>query len=415
VKLKVGNSSFDMGPLSCHEISMRHVGGTSFWLSVIDCDCPGLELLLARFQTLYTGYGTWSIDPATGYLASNGDISGFAEMVDGVTYHLHCNCYLKLNNDEPDLAGLVNYLNMNYPSYGAWMIDPDHADSVICTGDICSFILDGNTLPPPYNTPAPEIKTSDSCKVVIDSYDCTDQDVVDWLNLHKASFGEWSLDGDMIVCDGDISAFDADIPCIEYALDNDGDPEYTDLMYGTLGTDSFPISHYIQPGACFHFSITLDAVEYVTNCFYYETDTCLNTRIRYRSNADVFGFDYTSVPSFYNTVRLPLYIRYPEIKTSETVYRTSDGSNVLLSATMEEIWEALTNYLNGDTHKKLQIALENNDFQMFDDENEVWTGYRKEGDYAIDWQRGPGILLDAAPASFKLKTTPFYNVNSNCQ
>lgn len=422
VVVKIKGTTIDT--LSHDLVKQENVGGENHWLAVLS-NCCDLDLLLARFNTIYGAYGTWTRDMLTGNFHCSGDIHTFAETVDGTTYHLVCSCYIHITGyGGHDLAWILNYLQTNYPSYGGWAVDGAHADSIICTGDICAFptdVIPGVTY---------EILTSTDCEIAIDSYTCTDQDIVDWLNIHASSFGTWSLEitdpmplHPHIICTGDITSFSEILPCIDYIIDNDGVMTYTNLFYGRLGDTGHAIDYYLTEGECFSFTVTVDETVYTSNCFQYSSKTCFTSRIKYRSNQNVFGFTYyldsnnddvNDIATFYNIVRIPAYIRQPEPRSTETQYRLSDGDYKLLSSVMENLWEMITDWVDRDFHRKLFVALGNNEFWLTQDDVSL-TRFQKEGEYKIGWDKSPGLNMNSAPATVQLKESPFFNYNSNCQ
>lgn len=154
-------------------------------------------------------------------------------------------------------------------------------------------------------------------------------------------------------------------------------------------------------------------LKYCSNCLQYIPNTCFTTRIKYRCNEDSFGFVYDDT-TFYNTVRLPFFLNNPQPKTEENIFRFSDGNYKRLTAKFEKEYEGHVGYISEDWHFKLSIALKHDDVQLLNHEDTTYKQVSQEGIYDIGWKNRPGINIDSAPAEFKVKESPYFNVNSNC-
>ncbi len=153
--------------------------------------------------------------------------------------------------------------------------------------------------------------------------------------------------------------------------------------------------------------------EFDSNCFTYIDDTCFTTVIKYRSNENSFSLFYTGDTAFHNAVRLPLFINNPQPVSDENVFRLSDGSKKTLFARFEKEYEGQTDYMDENFHFKLAIALKH-DFVYLGDDYGTVNQYIQEGKYEIGWLNKPGTNYDSAPANFKVRTSPYFQVNSNC-
>ena len=152
-----------------------------------------------------------------------------------------------------------------------------------------------------------------------------------------------------------------------------------------------------------------------SNCFRYVADPCYTTVLKYRNNESAFGFNYDD-EDFYNIVRLGLYLDRPQPISTRNVFRFSDGSYKTLSAVIEKEYEGHVDYYNEQIHFAIAIALKHDTVSMRpSDSNARFTGYVSDEAYEIEWLNRPGTNIDAAPAKFKVKETPFYEVNSNCE
>jgi hypothetical protein len=422
--------------LSHTKISETTVGGTNFWLTV-KTNCCDMALLVATLNQHFSGTGTWRYDPGTGDIKCTGDIHAFATDLSayGITYTVVCPCYLKITNfgdggTPISLADLQAYLQTNYPAYGLWeTTDPaggTHTDRFYAIGDVCSFdhaALDAAMAALGHTGFTSEVDNSTiDCRLHITDFSCTDANVVDYLNQFFSSVGTWSIVAGQIVCTGDITTFNGDIPCVTYEIDNNGTPVYTHLLYGALKYTGHDLDTLMADGECFYLTATVDGDVYTSNCFTFTADRCFTTRIKYRCNEDAFGFTYfiddgsggNILDGYYNEVRLFFYLRHPELKASESVYRKSTGDYVKLSAIMENIWEGLVDFGNKDFHRRLFVALGHDDFQISPNES-AFAQFMKDGEYAIKWEKSGGFVLDSAPATFTVKESPFHNFNSNCK
>ena len=138
-----------------------------------------------------------------------------------------------------------------------------------------------------------------------------------------------------------------------------------------------------------------------------DDDGDYSSRIEYRSAGDNFGFAYSG-NSFFNTVRLPLYLQEPRFAQTRDVYGTLSGRQKILSASVRNEYDLDTDYMTEEMHRNLIIAL------MHD---EVYIDGRlltQTGDYSIDWDN---YLMDGDVKTAKGKCTVSANVvsrSSNC-
>lgn len=151
-----------------------------------------------------------------------------------------------------------------------------------------------------------------------------------------------------------------------------------------------------------------------SNCLYYVADTCFTLAVKYRNNEDAFGFTYSEA-TFYNEVRLPFYIDKPQTKAVENVFRYSDSTLKVLSATFEKEYEGHVGYLDEAMHTAFAIALKHDYLAFRKGVETEYKTYLQEGAYEVDWLNKPGTNINVAPAKCKVKLYPFLNVNSNCE
>lgn len=163
-----------------------------------------------------------------------------------------------------------------------------------------------------------------------------------------------------------------------------------------------------------HSPVVVPHLRYCSNCLKYTIDICWTSLIKYRSNENSFGFDYSDT-SFYNIIRLPFYLNNPQPITTENVFRLSTGGYKMLSAVFEKEHEARVGYLDEEQHFRLAIALKHDVVRIKDQLQTSFRRFFMEAKYEIDWLNKPGTNINVAPSKvLKLKESPYYNVNSNC-
>jgi len=159
--------------------------------------------------------------------------------------------------------------------------------------------------------------------------------------------------------------------------------------------------------------VNVDDLVACSNCFIYKADPCFTMVLKYRNNENAFGFEYELDTDFYNIVRVGLYIDMPQPLVNENVFRYSDGTHKMLSATFQKEYEGHVDWYDEQRHFAIAVALKHDILRMGNDDSRL-TAYVSEGAYEIAWQNKPGHNFEQATAKFKVKETPFYEVNSNC-
>lgn len=147
-------------------------------------------------------------------------------------------------------------------------------------------------------------------------------------------------------------------------------------------------------------------------CFKKICDPCYTTLIRYRNNENAFGFNYNN-QNFYNSVRLPIYLKQPQFPTVRNVFTLSNGNKKKLSSRIEKEWIVETDWMPKEWHEKLVIALEHDRVGIINTNSNLTSEVMMESSYEIEWQDYLDYPL--AKAKFKLKQIPYNNVNSNCK
>jgi hypothetical protein len=189
---------------------------------------------------------------------------------------------------------------------------------------------------------------------------------------------------------------------------------YVSITIHSLSGDTY--GNFKLGGTTYAATVTAgeDDIVACSNCFVYKADPCFTTVLKYRNSENAFGFNYEADDEFYNKVRVGMYIDNPQPVDTENVYRQSNGVYKTLSAMFESVSEGHVDYYDKQRHFAIAMAMRHDDFSAAQNNEDEFTGYVRSGAYEIAWQNKPGINLDAAPASFKVKETPYYQINSNC-
>lgn len=190
--------------------------------------------------------------------------------------------------------------------------------------------------------------------------------------------------------------------------------------------------HKILCGKCFYIQVVKIRRESLDNllilertligcigCFQKICDPCYTTVVDYNNNEDAFGFIYSSnvspfpLGSLTNRIRLPFYLRQPQFPTSRNVFTLSNGQEIKLSARVKKEWSVKTEWMPKEWHEKLAIALEHDTVNFNNSNANVNSKVLMDSTYQIEWQ--DYLDYPMAQANFKVKQTPYNNVNSNCK
>jgi len=113
---------------------------------------------------------------------------------------------------------------------------------------------------------------------------------------------------------------------------------------------------------------------------------------------------------FYNKVRLPFYLHRPQYSVQEEIYTKSNGIRHVAKSIISEEWEGVVDWVNQDTHKKLNIALRHDVVYL---QNLNYNFYfRLTGGYDIEWATVPKVKI--GNAKFKGVNEDFYEMNNRC-
>lgn len=183
----------------------------------------------------------------------------------------------------------------------------------------------------------------------------------------------------------------------------------------------------LAEGQCFNLMIQVfekDAPTGVnlfqTNCFYKTSNKCFTSRIWYRCDEDSFGFIYTEDytedmerKEMFQSIRLPFHLKAPQFPVKRNVFVKSNGERKKLSASIQNEYNLITDYMFKDWHEKLVVALEH-DTILIENIDSGFNGQTvsHEADYQVDWQEF--LNYPTAPGKTKLMKTPYYNKNTNC-
>lgn len=140
-------------------------------------------------------------------------------------------------------------------------------------------------------------------------------------------------------------------------------------------------------------------------------DTPFTSVLEYSCEENSYGFKYCADGSIINRVRIPMFLKAPQLSDTETVYFFSNGRSKVLSSVTRKEYECVIDYCTEDLHEKIKIALSHDNVKI---ESDVFSGgITKNGGYEIDWQDLPGYSKSAM-ANLKVFASPYMVRNSNC-
>lgn len=112
-----------------------------------------------------------------------------------------------------------------------------------------------------------------------------------------------------------------------------------------------------------------------------------------------------------NRIRLPFYLRQPQFPSERNVFRTATGVSKVLSVSVRNTYQGVTDQMDKDIHQWLVIALSHDNVSIED--KRLVSGVALDGDYSIEWQDFLDYPL--GQATFQVQVTPFNQFNDNCQ
>lgn len=133
-----------------------------------------------------------------------------------------------------------------------------------------------------------------------------------------------------------------------------------------------------------------------------DDDTLL---FKYRNRNDAFGFDYSSVPTWYNYVRVKGRLKNPQWPDESIIATDSDNTNKVINARIQKLWQVVLNDLPDYIHEQIAIARRHSDLQI----NGV-PFVAAEGSYAPEWRRSSQF----ASAQFEAYDQGFDGIATFC-
>jgi hypothetical protein len=162
--------------------------------------------------------------------------------------------------------------------------------------------------------------------------------------------------------------------------------------------------------SCFYLGLTINDGEVLySNRLCRICDGCYSTVIEYSCDEDAYDFLYCDFDTV-NRVRLPFYLKKPQLQDEETVYVKSRGAIQRLKSVTKKEFEGVVEMLPFDQHEKLKAALSHDN--VWTDGKHYTGGISKSAAYEIGYI--DFMDLATAPASFKAMATPYNWRNSNC-
>lgn len=132
--------------------------------------------------------------------------------------------------------------------------------------------------------------------------------------------------------------------------------------------------------------------------------------LKYYCNETQFGFPYgASGSTYYNELRLPMRIYNPQFPQEEKIYVDGNGKRHLLTAKIDYESELETEYMTGDFHEKLVVAL-SHDVVLIEG-----VQFNKSGGYEIAYEDED--TLSCGTKIHKAKAKMIRNItlkNTNC-
>lgn len=110
-----------------------------------------------------------------------------------------------------------------------------------------------------------------------------------------------------------------------------------------------------------------------------DDDTLL---FKYRNRNDAFGFDYSSVTTWYNYLRVKGRLKNPVWPDESVISSDSDNTNKVINARIQKMWQVVLNDLPDYIHEQIAIARRHSDMQI----NGV-PFVAAEGSYSPEWRK----------------------------
>lgn len=200
---------------------------------------------------------------------------------------------------------------------------------------------------------------------------------------------------------------------IQYSTD-DGSPFLTiSRFYDRFFINiDHPFDGLVAVNECYRYAIYKEGDDaiFCSNIFNRDFSGEFLTKIKYRCIEDCFDFEYNESEAIVNIITLPLYIGRTQYPTVKKAYKKSDGTNILLSAVLDKQPELFSNYMPEFFHDCLNIALNHDNFYLF--ENTAYVAYVVDDTYKIEWENE---YTDWGQGNTKLKRQLYSFRNDNCK
>jgi len=191
-----------------------------------------------------------------------------------------------------------------------------------------------------------------------------------------------------------------------------------DIWVGNFVYNTGAIWSLIDINQCFGIILYAEGgaeVACFDTCFKKITDDCYTSVIGYRNNENAFDFDY-SESTFFNRVRLPLYLHSPTNSEEQKTYSKSNGSSVKL---MHRIWKdyrVKTDYFTDGMLERFAVATAHDGVYITCSYSDLSNAqFIRTEKVEIDWQEENIPVFNLAQGKTTLRlASPRANINSNC-
>lgn len=199
----------------------------------------------------------------------------------------------------------------------------------------------------------------------------------------------------------------------------------TDTVYVISVTFPSNWNYEIEGGECMVFNLRFNDgdgnnASVCSNCFIKVDDKCFTTFVKYQNNTTAFDFPYTDIgTSFFNQVRLPMWLAKPQYPKTGEYYERSDGTKVTLFARFNRQYTVIADDMPEWWMKNLLCAI-SHDTVYVTPENSLVLGTGilnvvSNNDFEIDWPDMGVSSANWGRPRFTLLETPYMEINNNCE
>lgn len=198
----------------------------------------------------------------------------------------------------------------------------------------------------------------------------------------------------------------------------------TDTIYVISVTYPSNWSYILDGGDCLIFNLRFNdgdgnTASVCSNCFIKVDDKCFTTLLKYRNNETAFDFPYTDIGNtYYNFVRLPMWLAKPQYPKTGEFYERSDGTKQTLFARFNRQYTVIADDMPEWWLKNLLIAISHDSVTVSpEDSNVLGTGVISvvsNNDWEIDWPDMGVSSANWGRPRFTLLETPYMEINNNC-